>query len=314
MTVWKIGAVIVVALILGGCSGLPYEIEVRKSDKQRVRLDPPKGAERLLSPAPHNFRQAFADQGNPVRRGNRSERFELRDGDCGGSDCGNPRARAEIETKQGLGRQAIGKDIWYGWSFYNQSIPAFDKSNSLRLVLGQWTKGGAGQPIIRLIQLGQGEGDFANCDPKICGTKNNASGDVVVQLKDIATGNGWGDPQNNGYVCRLFDLEKSQGRWVDITMQTNFSASDDGYVRIWINGRLSCDYSGPVVSFTTTNNKREIMHRRGIYSSWTKRWDRAQEGMPRPRLVAYYDEFKSGERRADVDVILRQKDALAPLD
>lgn len=314
MKALKIGALIVAALIMGGCSTLPFEVEVRKSDRQRLRLNPSKGAERLFSPAPHNFRQGFADQGDPVRRGNRSERFELRDRDCGGSDCGNPRARAEIQTNQTLGKRAIGKDIWYSWSFYNENIPSFDKSNSLRLVLGQWTKGGSGQPIIRLIQLGKGEGDFAGCDPKVCATKNNASGDVVVQLKDIATGNGWGDVQNNGYVCQLFDLEKSKGRWVDITMQTNFSAADDGYVRIWIDGRLSCDYAGPVVSFATINNRREIMHRRGIYSSWTRRWDKAQEGLPRPTLVAYYDEFKSGERRTDVDIILRQNEALAPLD
>jgi hypothetical protein len=70
---------------------------------------PLEGAERLLSPAPHNFRQGVYRQGDPVRRGDRSERFELRHGDCGGSDCKNPRARAEIELTDGLGREAIGQ-------------------------------------------------------------------------------------------------------------------------------------------------------------------------------------------------------------
>ncbi|MEX0628528.1 MAG: hypothetical protein WD230_07865, partial [Cucumibacter sp.] len=47
---------------------------------------------RLFSPAPH----AFIAVAEPVRRGRVAERYELRDGDCGGSDCTAPRARAEV--------------------------------------------------------------------------------------------------------------------------------------------------------------------------------------------------------------------------
>jgi len=302
---------ILMSVFVAGCTAPDY---IPGDKPPALRYAPAHNAERLLSPAQHNFRQAHIAHRDPVRRGQRAERFELRDGDCGGSDCGNPRARAEIQMSKGLGRRAIGQGIWYGWSFYNQSIPTFAKQNALRLVFGQWTKGGAGQPIIRFIQLGTGEGNFAQCDPSVCDTVNTKSGDLVVQLKDIATAQGWGPTRNDGYVCRILDMAKAQGRWVDMTMHTNFSSGSDGFLRIWVDGRLACNYTGPLVSPQTIANTREIKHRRGVFSSWTKRWDRAQGGAPHPTLVVYYDEFKSGPRRGDVDVAARQVAALKPVD
>ena len=47
-----------------------------------------------ISPYKHAFK--LVSHPHPVRYGKKSERFEVRDGDCGGSDCKAPRYRSEI--------------------------------------------------------------------------------------------------------------------------------------------------------------------------------------------------------------------------
>jgi len=158
------------------------------------------------------------------------------------------------------------------------------------------------------------EGNFEGCDPSVCDSKSTTSGDLVVQLKDIATQQKWGDAQNDGYVCRILDTQEVKGRWVDLTVNTNFSAGNDGYLRIWVDGHLACDYTGPMVSRETVKERREIKHRRGIYSSWTKRWTRAEGDARHPNLIVYYDEFRSGARKNDVDVPFREVKLEHPVD
>ncbi|MEL7132508.1 MAG: heparin lyase I family protein [Pseudomonadota bacterium] len=294
-------AALTVLALAGGCLATDPASERAQTIRQSL-FSPPDGYERFFSPAQHNFRVGLTDTGDPVRRGRLSERFELRDGDCGGSDCGNPRARAEIAVNDDANPARIGQDIWYGWSFYNENVPSFQRDNSLRLVFGQWTMGGKNRPIIRLIQLGAGEGNFDRCDPAICAGPNTAQGDLVVHLDDIATASGWGARENNGYVCRLFDLADRQGTWTDITLNTNFSTGADGYLRIWVNNQLACNYAGPVVSAASAASGRQPEHRRGIFSSWTRRWEQATGGTARPTLIVYYDEFRAGATLAAVDV------------
>ena len=314
MQVFRNALLSLAAVMLGGCvASAPNDVS-QAINVPIKRFEVPDGSDLLMSPAAHNFRQGAISAGDPVRRGAISERFELRDGDCGGSDCTNPRARAEIELETDTLRGKIGEDSWYGWSFYNATVPAFSKENSLRLVFGQWTVGGGNDPIFRFIQLGTGEGDFAKCDPRLCNTRNTTSGDLVVQLSDIAKARNWGAEENNGYVCRLFDLTARKGQWVDIMVNTNFSASDDGYLRIWVDQRLVCNYSGPLVSATSVLSGREIRHRRGIFSSWTKRWAQSEGDRAKPQLIVYYDEFRSGRRLSDVDITQLQASAVRPVD
>ena len=274
---------------------------------------PPDGARRFMSPAPHAFRASLAAEAEPVRRGAQAERFELRDGDCGGSDCGNPRARAEIELDPERHPVTIGQDTWYGWSFRNASVPAFTQDNALRLVFGQWTVGGRVDPVFRFIQLGAGEHEMDGCDPAVCRLPD-VQGDLAVQLVDVASVGDWGAARNDGYVCRLFDMAGSRGLWRDIVVNTNFSPGPDGYLRIWVDRQQVCDYRGPVVSAASLTADRAIRHRRGIFSSWTKRWEESQGGAPRPTLVVYYDEFRTGRRASEVDLSQLEAAGVAPLD
>ncbi|WP_136441960.1 heparin lyase I family protein [Pacificoceanicola onchidii] len=276
--------------------------------------DPPKGYERLFSPAPHNFRHANAADGAPIRRGVKAERFELREGDCGGSDCGNPRYRAELQLSNTREIGKVGEETWFGWSFYNSTVPSFRRDDSLRLVFGQWTMGGDASPAVRIIQLGQDEGDWTTCRPAICAGPEREKGDVVLQLEDLRRTFGWGKAENNGYVCRLFDMEAMQRRWVDLVMQTNFSQQPDGYLRVWVNGTLKCDYSGPILSPSSLLESDQPGHRRGIFSSYTKRWSERHGTRPKPTLVVYYDEFRIGASRAEVDPMMLDAEGAEPLD
>ncbi len=264
--------------------------------------DAPNGYLRNLMPHSHGFQ--YSSDGEPVRAGLVSERYELRDGDCGGDDCVSPRYRSEVRLASNRTQARIGEDIWYGWSFYNQNIQSYPASVSLMNVFGQWKMGGSNPPSIKLVQIGRGEA-YRN---------GNRSHDVVIQMDDANEGLNWGERRNWGIVCRLFSIDQARGRWTDIVINTNFSTGDDGYLRVWINGDQRCDYSGPISAITDTSLYPGPNVRRGIYGSSTTRWDRVQPNIPKPTMVAFYDEFRVGRSRQDVDIRLIEQAGSSPVD
>lgn len=273
----------------------------------------PKGYERLNSPASYAFR--YTRSGEPVRRGQVAERFTLKDGDCGGTDCGNPRYRAEIREQDRRVTGRLNTDIWYGWSFMNVNIGAVTRKTSLGTVIGQWKRDGDAPPVFRLAQTEAGEGNFTACDPAICTRGGAASDDVVIELPDMRAARGWGKAQNFGNICRLFSLAASKGQWVDIVVNTNFGTGPDGYLRVWVNGELRCNYTGQLVSEQNAARRGlGPIHRRGVFASYTTRWDQSQGGAPKPTLLVQYDEFLSGKSREAVDTRLREAAGLAPVD
>ncbi|MCH2164747.1 MAG: polysaccharide lyase [Marinovum sp.] len=253
-----------------------------------------------MSETAHGFRRGQAGQ-DRVRSGELSERFELRNGDCAGSDCEGLRSRSEINLVDAPNPARVGQDTWYGYSFQNVSVPGFDQSDSLRLVFGQWLHRDLKRPIFRFIQLGEGETKFENCDPAVCHPSPSATADLAVQLTDIAKAQEWDTSRNKGYVCKLFNLEASRGQWRDIVINTNFGTDEIGYLRIWVDDGLVCDYRGPLVADLGIDRNTPIGHRRGIYSPFTKRWRESTKGSPHPAFIVYYDEFAIGNTRTDVD-------------
>ena len=72
---------------------------------------------------PHQYNIVTAP--HPVRYGEFSERFEAREGDCRDTDCQSERGsglRSEIHRDRGHRQARVNSDIWYGWSFYNESV------------------------------------------------------------------------------------------------------------------------------------------------------------------------------------------------
>ena len=273
----------------------------------------PSGYELLYSPAPHAFRYSTAPE--PVRRGTVSERYELRDADCGGSDCGNFRARAEITQIKNQVDARLNRDMWIGWSFFNDNIRSVSRETSLGTVIGQWKLDGDQPAIFRILQTAMGEGNWAACDPAICNRGGLATDDVVVQMDEIRQAANWAEAQNNGNICRLWGMEAQLGRWVDVVVNTNFGTDGYGYLRIWVNGEIRCNYTGQLVS--AERARTQVLgptHRRGIFESFTKRWTRYQGTTPKPTLIAHYDEFLNGLSRADVDTRLREASGFAPVN
>ena len=273
----------------------------------------PRGYERFLSPAPYNFR--YTNPGEPVRAGSVAERYELRDGDCVEPDCINRRLRAEIRETVKSPTASVGQNIWYGWSFYNENIGAVARAQSIGTVIGQWKLAGDTPTVFRIVQTYTGELNWDKCDPTICNPVGSPTEDVVAELEYMRVANNWGAAQNNGDVCRLFSMAEMRGQWVDIVVNTNFSAASDGYLRIWVNGVLRCNYFGRMVAASPYGMAdAPLSHRRGIFASYTKPFRDNQGTAPIPSMVVYYDEFRSGTARADVDPASRQADGLPPKD
>lgn len=273
----------------------------------------PQGYERFLSPATWNFRYSWP--GEPVRRGQVAERYELRDGDCADADCANGRLRAEIREAQKAQTAQVGKDIWYGWSFYNDNIGAVTRDQSIGTVLGQWKPDGDSPTVFRIVQTYQNELDWTKCSPAYCNPLGNPGEDVVAELENMRVAGNWGATQNFGDVCRLFSMAENRGKWVDIVVNTNFAANDDGYLRIWINGEMRCNYYGRMVAGTRFGlGAPSLSHRRGLFASYTKPYRDNQGSAPIPTMIAYYDEFRSGQARIDVDPAARELAGLRPKD
>ena len=312
------------AALLAGCGGtititipgtIPGGAAPGPAAAPKPRLPAlPKGYARLYSPAPQAFR--YSQGAEPVRRGAVSERFELRDRDCGGTDCGNFRARAEIAQDRTVTQARLDRDIWYGWSFYNATMGAVTRETSLGTVLGQWKLEGDQPSSFRLVQVAKGENDLARCNPAVCTQGGAAGDDVMLELDEMAQAMRWGAAQNQGRICRLFNLEANRGRWVDLVVNTNFGTDGYGYVRVWVNGELRCNYQGQVVSARAARAGAATgpTDRRGIFQSYTERWVKAFGARPKPTMVAFYDEFVSGPSRADVDPRLRAARGLPPVD
>ena len=275
------------------------------------------GYQNNISPYKHAFE--LVSYPHPVRYGKKSERFEVRDGDCGGSDCKAPRYRSEIAIHKNKTKARIGKDIWYGWSFYNKNIPSFDKTINLGIVVGQWKMGGDNHPMLFIKQFGDlwVKNNWSNrCKDNIC-SKNLAdkAADVFIQLDDMRVNGGMNNkPSMWGLVCRLFSMKENRNKWVDIIINTNFSDKDDGYLNIWINDVKRCEYKGRITVTRDFSKFPGPNHRRGIYVSSTKKWDKYLSSKKKPTFIAYYDEFRVGKSREEVDIRIIEKNGGKPVD
>ncbi len=287
---------------LGAC-GTSITISLPEGGGLGGTSRPPSGFSLLYSPTDWAFTRVTAP--DPVRRGKDSERFELRNGDCGGSDCANPRARAQIVQDRGASKARVNRDYWAGWSFYNANIGPVTDKTSLGTVVGEWKLQGEDPALFRFIQLPVSTRDWRGCASNVCTSSGPANADVVVELDAVAGAGNWGAAQNRGRVCRLFNMAEAKGRWTDIVVNTNFGSDGFGYLRVWVNGALRCDYKGQIALSNGVPT-----HRRGIFESNTSRWAQNNAGAPKPTLIVYYDEFLEGVSRADVDTAAREKAGL----
>lgn len=239
---------------------------------------------------PHQYNIVTAP--HPVRYGEFSERFEAREGDCRDTDCQSERGsglRSEIHRDRGHRQARVNSDIWYGWSFYNESVEYRGSSYGIAPFFGQWKVDYDEAPVIVFSVGGRGP---------------DARYNVAAQLGDYYSSIG---RASEGEVCFLWNINSEKGRWVDIVVNTNFGNDENGYLNIWINGEQRCSYRGIIVPRPLgmdTNGTRFVgpLAMRGIWTGHHAiRW-REKTGLPIPPLVVYYDEWRSGLSREEVDI------------
>ena len=214
---------------------------------------------------PHGVTTVNASDGAPVRTGDSSFRFEVRDGDCsrdeGWNDCKNDRQRHEYTSGDVTG------EVWFNWSLY---IPSdFESISPATVTLGQFHQhNGSGPPF--MFQLPE---EISN---------QNVGYNIDRQM-------GGATKENKAL---LTDAEM-RGRWTDILVHANWKADYKGFFRIYVNGETvpRYQYVGP----TRDKKGGSPYFKFGIYQSHISRYlNRQGKDAKTPTQVVYYDDVKKG--------------------
>ena len=203
-------------------------------------------------------------QGHPTRLGQQSLRFEVKPGDCGysdfqgkilHSDCKKDRERHELS-----GRRHNDGEYWYSWSIF---LP---------------------DDFINIFPTKLAMGQFHQAD--------ESGGHVVWMLQN--SGGGYHiDNQVNGYTRYEMEVLESKdmiGKWNDIIINSKWTHLKDGYFRLWVNGKLLLNHSGP-----TKTKGRKVYHKFGIYRSFMKRFKKYNNTDKVPGQVVYFDEVRTSK-------------------
>ena len=177
--------------------------------------------------------------GHPVRAGNKSMRFELRDGDCNNppppnwNDCKGDRERFEISGAD----MFDGEQGWHAWSIFLPS-DFVDIMNPALLDLAQFS---------------------------IETTKDS---DPCCALLFKKTKNGFvldSELQNRAWVPLGSPQEQT---WSDFLVNYKWSKKDDGFIKLWLNNKLVYEYTGQ----TITKNTEYVYLKFGIYRGGLSRY------------------------------------------
>ncbi|MDB4822973.1 polysaccharide lyase [Candidatus Pseudothioglobus singularis] len=218
--------------------------------------------------------------GHPVRAGNKSLRFELRDGDCNDppppahNDCKTDRERFELSAEDIYS----GEEWWYAWSIF---IPKdFINISPAYLSLGQF----------HLEPTPEG-------DPCCNLSLRNRRGGYHLQ-----------NPINNFDEQQLLTHSEMVETWNDILINLKLSKKDNGFIKLWLNDKLVYEYQGP----TLTKNSKFVSFKFGIYRSfisWFLNQSKRLYNISKlPTQVIYYDEVRVGKSKEQVVGNLPQKE------
>jgi hypothetical protein len=194
----------------------------------------------------YGLRVVDKKDGHPVRAGNKSMRFELRDGDCNDppppnwNDCKNDRERFELSGRG----MPDGVEGWYAWSLFTPK--GYVDIETGATDLGQFN-------------LEPGE----DPDPCCVFTINKKKSGYVLEL-NILKSNKW---THKSVALNLSDEEMS-GNWSDFLVNFKWSKKDDGFIKLWLNNKLMYEFSGQ----TLTKDTVDTYFKFGIYRSALSRY------------------------------------------
>ena len=190
---------------------------------------------------------------HPVRFGKQSLRFEVRDGDGWGWDARNDRERSEL-----LICCVNKKNTWTSWSLY---LPLDYKIIfPVKTMLAQFHNDADNPPAFA----------FENQSDR----RTNEGGGYWIEVDEYVGG--------NNVPKKLLDHSEMLGRWNDILVNAKWTYKEDGFFKIWINGKLAFNHIGK------TQDKGELIEFHiGIYRSFLSRTPG-----PDKTQIAYYDEIR----------------------
>ena len=83
-------------------------------------------------------------------------------------------------------------------------------------------------------------------------------------------------------ATKILDQKNMLGKWNDILVNSKFTHKKDGFLKVWVNGKLSYEFKG------RTHLEKDIIEQEiGIYRSYIHR----RPG-PEPIQIAYFDEIR----------------------
>ncbi len=189
---------------------------------------------------PANFKRygyaiAKAQEGHPVRDGERSARFEIRPGDCswsgGWSDCENDRERHELKSSTNW----RAGEYWHHWSlFLPRDYPIIFP---VKVALAQFHQEGS-----HPVWMFQNDRGGYHVD-------NHTIGQTLEKKK-------------------IIDDDEMRGNWTDVLVHARWTHEADGFFRVYVNGETTPRYTwtGP-----TKKPGTEVYFKFGIYRSFMSR-------------------------------------------
>ena len=270
----------------------------------------------------HNQNYGISSATDIVRAGKKSQRFEIRHGDCdsvGWNDCNHDRRRVERAFE--LGANIENKVNWIGYSIYiPEDFVDVDPANT---TVGQVKLVGYRAPMWNMVASKGG-------------------------LRFIANASG-----NNN--CMVVKMDELRGKWTDIQIGVDWSSNKEfrkgafewgSFAEIWVNGKQveDCYFPEPLLKkqfFKARNKKWKVNFHFdwGIYNAYVSRWldknkttDVAGKGyadyhadsgatsnsvtnkpweidwgVKFPTQVVYFDEMRAGPTKDSVDPAVNKK-------
>ena len=181
--------------------------------------------------------------GYPVYDGNESSRFELKTGDCGGEmgydDCSTNRSRSEIREDWVNPSTVLDKTITYTENVFIPSQYHFKPTKDGLLVLSQ-------------VHWDGGDGTVGALTYLVMEQNNTLL---------IRTHKGFSWDWNQNYTITTSPYDK----WINIKYEVKVSNNSDGYIKVFVDGKLLFIESRPTVNNPTTCS---IQLKLGIYNTF----------------------------------------------
>ena len=203
-------------------------------------------------PGKHVLQIVKKSDGHPVRLGKESIRIEVRNGDAWGWDVKNDRERVELIIC------CASKTTWNAWSIYYPND--FNVIFPAKAAMGQFHNDGDNPPQFMFQNQGSPRG--------------KEGGGYWIETDESIGG--------DNIPIKLLDKNEVLGTWNDILVNAKWTHNEDGFFKVWINGKLLYYYKG----MTQIKGDR-IEHHLGIYRSYLSR----RPG-PEPTQIVYYDEMR----------------------